>query len=91
MRDDERTQHGFQFERSVSKCIALLPLPWVGGFPRTDPCKLPPSCADKGVDRVVSAQGSLTRDTVYLVNGAQVGDRDIITVSARSLSPNSSM
>jgi hypothetical protein len=40
-----------------------------------------PCPADKGVDRVVSAQGALTRDTTYLVNGAQVGARDIITVS----------
>ncbi|PSC70609.1 chaperonin 60B2 [Micractinium conductrix] len=41
----------------------------------------PPTClSDKGVDRVVSAQGALTRDTVYLVNGAQVGARDIVTV-----------
>lgn len=37
--------------------------------------------ADKGVDVVVSAQGSLMRDTTYLANGAQVGARDIITVS----------
>lgn len=37
--------------------------------------------ADAGVDRVVSAQAALTRDTTYLVNGAQVGARDIVTVS----------
>ena len=38
--------------------------------------------ADNGVDRVVSAQAALTRDTTYLVNGAQVGARDIFTVSS---------
>lgn len=45
-----------------------------------------PPRADKGVDRVLSAQGALTRDTVYLVNGAQVGDRDIFTVGTCSTS-----
>ncbi len=33
---------------------------------------------------MLSAQGALTRDTVYLVNGAQVGDRDIFTVGTCS-------
>lgn len=50
-----------------------------------------PCCADKGVDRVLSAQGALTRDTVYLVNGAQVGDRDIITVGVSSSFGSSSI
>ena len=54
---------------------------------------LPPSSllarlpADKGVDRVLSAQGALTRDTTYLVNGAQVGARDILTVGATPQPP----
>ena len=38
------------------------------------------AAADGGVDRVVSAQAALTRDTTYLVNGAQVGAHDIFTV-----------
>lgn len=40
----------------------------------------PTGLSDKGVDRVLSAQAALTRDTTYLVNGAQVGARDICTV-----------
>lgn len=47
------------------------------------PLAVPPPPADKGVDCVVSAQGSLVRDTTYLVNGQQLGARDIVTVSAR--------
>jgi hypothetical protein len=46
-------------------------------------CCIPLPPADRGVDRVLSAQGALTRDTTYLVNGAQVGARDIVTVSPR--------
>ena len=49
------------------------------------PCPSLPLPADAGVDRVVSAQAALTRDTTYLANGAQVGARDIITVSAPAL------
>ena len=41
----------------------------------------PPRHADNGTDRIVSAQGSLTRDTTYFANGAQLGARDIFTVS----------
>jgi hypothetical protein len=50
----------------------------------------PPTClSDSGRDRVVYAQGSLVRDTTYLVNGSPVGSRDIYTVgggwSARAM------
>jgi hypothetical protein len=55
-------------------------------MPSSLPAVSPAPCpADKGVDRVVSAQGALTRDTTFLVNGAQVGARDIITVSLTPL------
>lgn len=40
----------------------------------------PTTISDSGRDRMVYAQGSLVRDTTYLVNGGQVGARDIFTV-----------
>ena len=40
----------------------------------------PTTLSGTGKDRMVYAQGSLTRDTTYLVNGQQLGSRDIFTV-----------
>ena len=40
----------------------------------------PTTLSGTGKDRMVYAQGSLTRDTTYLVNGQQIGSRDIFTV-----------
>jgi outer membrane protein assembly factor BamA len=40
----------------------------------------PTTLSGTGKDRMVYAQGSLTRDTTYVVNGQQVGSRDIFTV-----------
>ncbi|GAB4821994.1 hypothetical protein N2152v2_009040 [Parachlorella kessleri] len=40
----------------------------------------PTTLSDSGRDRMVFAQGSFVRDTTYLVNGGQVGARDIFTV-----------
>lgn len=40
----------------------------------------PTTLSGTGKDRVLYAQGSLTRDTTYLVNGQQIGARDIIAV-----------
>ena len=41
----------------------------------------PTTLSGTGKDRVLYAQGSLTRDTTYMVNGQQIGSRDIIAVS----------
>jgi len=40
----------------------------------------PTTLSGTGKDRMVYAQGSLTRDTTYMVNGQQIGSRDIFTV-----------
>ncbi len=42
----------------------------------------PTTLSGTGKDRMVYAQGSLTRDTTYMVNGQQIGSRDIVTVRA---------
>ena len=40
----------------------------------------PTTLSGTGKDRMVYAQAALTRDTTYLVNGQQIGSRDIFTV-----------
>lgn len=40
----------------------------------------PTTLGGTGKDRMVYAQGSLMRDTTYMVNGQQIGSRDIFTV-----------
>ena len=41
----------------------------------------PTTLSGTGKDRVMYAQGALTRDTTYSVNGQQIGSRDIFAVS----------
>ncbi len=40
----------------------------------------PTTLSEAGCDRVMFAQGSLVRDTTYMVNGAPIGSRDIFQV-----------
>ena len=40
----------------------------------------PTTLGGTGKDRMVYAQGSLVRDTTYMVNGQQIGSRDILSV-----------
>lgn len=45
----------------------------------------PTTLSGTGRDRMVYAQGSLVRDTTYMVNGQQVGARDVYTVRVYSI------